>query len=167
MPGIPLGSLELGSTILGLEALVAGASWSGKETNHLFMNDEGRRFDEVSGISGLDHVADGRVFATLDFDRDGDQDVAVLNTNEPRFLLFRNGISDGKPGGPRFVALRFEGGNRPRRLGGAGTRDRMDFHRGCSSVPGRAAALQAAGRRFEPCHLHHASLTQRPECRPV
>ena len=112
MPGIPLGSLELGSTILGLEALVAGASWSGKETNHLFMNDEGRRFDEVSGISGLDHVADGRVFATLDFDRDGDQDVAVLNTNEPRFLLFRNGISDGKPGGPRFVALRFEGGNR-------------------------------------------------------
>jgi hypothetical protein len=34
---------------------------------------------------------------------------------------------------------RFGGGNRPRRLGGAGTRDRLDF----------------------------ASLTQRPECRPV
>lgn len=26
---------------------------------------------------------------------------------------------------------------------------------GCSSTPGRAAALQAAGYRFEPCHLHH------------
>lgn len=41
---------------------------------------------------------------------------------------------------------------------------------GCSSTPGRAAALQAAGCRFEPCHLHqcnNASLTQRPECRPV
>ena len=41
---------------------------------------------------------------------------------------------------------------------------------GCSSTPGRAAALQAAGCRFEPCHLHqcnNASLTQWPECRPV
>ena len=26
---------------------------------------------------------------------------------------------------------------------------------GCSSTPGRAAALQAAGYRFESCHLHH------------
>lgn len=41
---------------------------------------------------------------------------------------------------------------------------------GRSSTPGRAAALQAAGCRFEPCHLHqrnNASLTQWPECRPV
>ena len=62
---------------------------------------------------------------------------------------------------------RFEGGNRPQRLGGAGTRDRMAFHWGCSSDPGRAAALQAAGRRFEPCHLHQCfvnSAVRVPAC---
>lgn len=61
----------------------------------------------------------------------------------------------------------FEGGNRPQRLGGAGTRDRMDLHWGCSSDPGRAAALQAAGRRFEPCHLHQCfvnSAVRVPAC---
>jgi hypothetical protein len=87
---------------------------------------------------------------------------------------------------------RFEGGNRPQRLGGAGTRDRMDFIWGCSSTRGRAAALQAAGCRFalagaagqdvakqraegrarsasNPVTSTNsvASLTQRPECRPV
>lgn len=63
---------------------------------------------------------------------------------------------------------RLEGGNRPQRLGGAGTRHRT-LHRGCSS-DGRAPALQAEGRRFEAGHLHqfsHAPLTQWPECRPV
>jgi hypothetical protein len=43
-------------------------------------------------------------------------------------------------------------------------------HGGCSSTLGRAAALQAAGCRFNPCHFHqcnNASLTQWPECRPV
>ena len=38
---------------------------------------------------------------------------------------------------------------------------------GCSSVPGRAAALQAAGRRFEPCHLHQClvnSVARVPAC---
>jgi len=73
------------------------------------------------------------------------------------------GTSNQKPSS----SSRFEGGNRPHRLGGAGTRHRMEFFWGCSSTIGRAAALQAAGCRFEPCHLHHASLTQWPECRPV
>ncbi len=101
--------------MLGLEALVAGASWSGYESNHLFLNEGGQRFEEVSGISGLDHIADGRVFALLDFDRDGWQDVALLNTNEPRFLLFRNTIAARTGAAPAFVALRLQGGNQEAR----------------------------------------------------
>jgi thiol-disulfide isomerase/thioredoxin len=101
--------------MLGLRAMVQGASWSGKERNHLFMSLSGEQFEDSSGLSGLDHIADGRVFATLDMDRDGFQDMAVLNTNAPRFLLYRNTLGDAaervdEAGG--FLALRLEGGNR-------------------------------------------------------
>ena len=34
----------------------------------------------------------------------------------------------------------------------------LNFSRGCSSTLGRAAALQAAGCRFDPCHLHQHCL---------
>lgn len=100
--------------MIGLRAMIEGASWSGKERNHLFLNLGGEQFEDVSGLSGLDHAADGRSFAVFDMDRDGFQDFAVVNTNDPRILIYRNGIGDSqKAGGARsgFVALRFHGGN--------------------------------------------------------
>ena len=54
----------------GLRAMIQGASWSGKERNHLFLNRSGEQFEDLSALSGLDHIADGRVFAVLDLDRD-------------------------------------------------------------------------------------------------
>ena len=99
----------MGTAMLGVRALVDGASWSGKEANHLFMNSGSGAFRDLSGISGLDHIADGRVFGILDLDRDGRQDFVLVNTNSPRVLAYRNQV--GETDATRFVALRFEGGN--------------------------------------------------------
>ena len=93
------------------ERLKSGASFSGHERNHVFLNRSGEDYVEVSGISGLDHPGDSRAFAVLDYDRDGWQDMAVVNANAPLFQLFRNRMGErGAPGG--MVAIRFEGGNR-------------------------------------------------------
>ena len=72
----------------------------------------------MSGVSGLDSAADGRGFVLFDYDRDGWQDIALVNTNPPLLSLYRNELSatpagQGKAG--RFIALRFNGGNRSAR----------------------------------------------------
>ena len=73
----------------------------------------GRRFDDVSGISGLDSLADSRSFAIFDYDRDGWSDIALINTNAPLLNLFHNEIGNLTPGPDRGrgVGLRFVGGN--------------------------------------------------------
>lgn len=86
--------------------LDAGASLSGYQRNRLFLNLAGRAFLEVSGLSAADSPADGRAFATLDFDRDGRVDLALVNANEPLCELFANRSEAG-----HFLALRFVGGN--------------------------------------------------------
>ena len=99
--------VELDSAlILSRDTIRTGVSTSGGERNHLFMNVQGRDFQEVSGLSGLDSPADGRSFAWLDIDRDGALDVAVVNANAPMLQLFHNDIDVGE-----FLALRLVGGN--------------------------------------------------------
>ena len=94
------------------ERVLSGASFSGHERNHVFLNQGRKDYVEVSGVSGLDHPGDSRAFAILDYDRDGWQDIAVVNANAPLFQLYRNqmGEREGAKGG--MVAVRFEGGNR-------------------------------------------------------
>ncbi len=88
------------------------ASLSGNERNRLFRNDGGGAFEDVSELSGADHVGDGRSFAVLDYDRDGWIDLAVVNANAPLLEVFRNqGALKRDPGSPGFVALRFVGSN--------------------------------------------------------
>ncbi len=87
-------------------------SLSGNERNHLFLNKQGKDFEDVSLVSGLDSLADGRAFVYLDFDRDGWQDIAVVNANAPLVNLYRNEMhKDDKTRANRFIALRFVGGN--------------------------------------------------------
>ena len=93
------------------ERFLSGASFSGHERNHVFLNQNGRDYVDVSGISGLDHPGDSRAFAVLDYDRDGWQDLAVVNANAPLFQLFRNQMGE-RGDGRRMMAIRFEGGNR-------------------------------------------------------
>jgi len=92
---------------------IEGVSFSGHERNNLLLSAEARRFDDVSGISGMDHPADGRAMGVLDYDRDGWIDFAVVNANAPSFQLFRNRIGDiaRTPEPRRVLALRFVGAN--------------------------------------------------------
>ncbi len=85
-------------------------SLNGSERNHYFVNRKGRSFVDTSGLSGLDNIADSRGFALLDYDRDGYQDVALVNANEPMLNLYHNEMpAAGLKGG--LIALRFIGGN--------------------------------------------------------
>jgi thiol-disulfide isomerase/thioredoxin len=86
-------------------------SLNGNEPNHYFANRGGRSFVDVSALSGLDNPADSRGFAVLDYDRDGWQDVALVNANQPLFNLYHNEMpAAGVSGG--MIAIRFVGGNR-------------------------------------------------------
>lgn len=92
----------------------SGASHSGHERNHLFINQQGGQFTDVAGVSGVDHPGDARAFATLDFDRDGWLDLATVNANAPLMQLFRNQIGDAQPQNRnhQMIAIRFVGGAR-------------------------------------------------------
>ena len=86
-------------------------SLSGHERNHFFANKAGKAFTDLSALSGLDNPADSRGWALLDYDRDGWQDVALVNANEPLFNFYRNQMpAAGFKGG--IVAVKFVGGNR-------------------------------------------------------
>ena len=87
--------LDDGSAIgSALEAMILkGASLSGHERNRVFMQTRSSgtlQYVDISSISGLDFLGDGRSFAWLDVDRDGRRDVALTNANEPRVQLLRN-----------------------------------------------------------------------------
>lgn len=94
-------------------SFVSDSSLSGHERNVLFLNREGRQFEDVSGISGVNHPADGRAVGLLDYDRDGWQDLVVVNANAPQIQLFHNeiGTFPTRKGEARVVALRLVGGN--------------------------------------------------------
>lgn len=86
-------------------------SLHGGERNRYFANLGGSAFADVSALSGLDDPADSRGFGILDYDRDGWQDVALVNANQPLLELFHNEMpAAGLTGG--VIALRFRGGNR-------------------------------------------------------
>ncbi len=69
-----------------------GFSLSGHERDVLYLNVEGQKFVDISGISGLDSVSDGRGAVYADFDNDGDPDIFVHTIQGPAHLLFRNNI---------------------------------------------------------------------------
>ncbi len=88
-----------------------GVSFSGNERNNLFLNLAANSFEDISGVSGIDHPADGRAMGLIDYDRDGWLDLAIVNANSPMLQLYRNGIE--KLVGPRpILAVRLRGGNR-------------------------------------------------------
>ena len=94
------------------KALV-GMSFSGKERNRLFLSRQARQFVDLSALSGLDNIADSRVFAVWDFDRDGWQDIAVANSNAPLLSIYHNdvaAIEKARDTG-QMIAIRFVGGN--------------------------------------------------------
>ena len=86
-------------------------SLNGNERNRYFANHAGHSFADISALSGLDNLADSRGFSILDYDRDGWQDIALVNANQPLFNLYHNEMgTTGLSGG--IIAIRFVGGNR-------------------------------------------------------
>lgn len=76
-----------------LEVLLReGRSLSGREKNVVMVNTggEGRRFADVSAVSGFDVDGDGRGVALTDWDADGDLDVWVSNRTAPTVQFFEN-----------------------------------------------------------------------------
>ncbi len=56
-------------------------------------------------MAGLDFPQDGRSFALLDLDRDGDQDILLKNRNAPQLRVLRNDVATGN----HSIAFRLEG----------------------------------------------------------
>ncbi len=82
-----------------------GFSFSGYERNHLFLNLEGDKFKDISGVSGLDSLLDGRAAVTADLDNDGDQDLFVTTIQGEGHLLFRNNMGQNN----NFIRITLEG----------------------------------------------------------
>lgn len=87
------------------------SSQSGHERNHLFMNQTDHELKDVSLISGLDSIADGRANAIWDFDRDGYQDIVLVNANNPLLQLFHNQLKSANLANSKFIAVQLTGGN--------------------------------------------------------
>jgi tetratricopeptide (TPR) repeat protein len=74
-----------------INQLLIHGSIAGRQRNVFLRNDGHGGYDEISGALGLDLDQDGRSFAVLDIDRDGDPDLAVMADRQaPQLRIFRN-----------------------------------------------------------------------------
>jgi thiol-disulfide isomerase/thioredoxin len=82
-----------------------GFSFSGYERDPLYLNLGGKKFTDVSGVSGIDSITDGRAGVFADFDNDGDLDVFSTTIQNEGHLLFRNNVGQDS----NFLRLVLEG----------------------------------------------------------
>lgn len=80
-------------------------SFSGNEENTFYYNMQNGKFKSSSWPSGLGSHNDGRGFALVDFDEDGDADIALRNYRINPLSIYENKIG----GGRSSVTLRFRG----------------------------------------------------------
>ena len=74
-----------------INELLMHGSIASRQRNVFLRNDGHGGFDEISGALGLDLDHDGRSFAVLDIDRDGDPDLVVMAARQaPQLRVFRN-----------------------------------------------------------------------------
>jgi thiol-disulfide isomerase/thioredoxin len=97
------GALRLDQSQLIFEE---GFSFSGYERDFLCLNLGNKKFLDISGISGIDSIADGRAAVFADFDNDGDLDVFLTTIQGQVHLLFRNNVGQSNS----YLRLLLEGG---------------------------------------------------------
>lgn len=85
-----------------------GFSFSGYERDPLYLNLGTKKFTDISGVSGIDSISDGRAGVFADFDNDGDLDVFSTTIQHQAHLLFRNNVGQGN----NFLRIRLEGDDR-------------------------------------------------------
>ncbi len=83
-----------------------GFSFSGYERDPLYLNLGGKKFTDISGVSGIDSITDGRAGVFADFDNDGDLDVFSTTIQHQSHLLFRNNVGQDN----NFLRVVLEGG---------------------------------------------------------
>jgi hypothetical protein len=83
-----------------------GFSFSGYERDTLYLNREGKKLYDISGVSGIDSITDGRAAVFADFDNDGDYDVLLTTLQGQSNLLFRNNVGQNN----NWVRIILEGG---------------------------------------------------------
>ncbi|MFT4637435.1 MAG: hypothetical protein ACI8T1_000744 [Verrucomicrobiales bacterium] len=83
-------------------------SLSGHEPNRFFLNLVGQQFEDLSGLSGMAHLGDGRSVVRWDYDHDGWPDLVSINANAPKLVWYRNQLGD-RLKDQHFLALRFQG----------------------------------------------------------
>ena len=89
-----------------INQLLVHGSIASHQRNVFLRNDGHGGFDEISGALGLDLDQDGRSFAVLDVDRDGDPDLVVMAARQaPQVRIFRNDFQ----GGSHSIAVRLQG----------------------------------------------------------
>ena len=90
------GKAEKGALRVDQTSLMGeGFSFSGYERDPLYLNLGGegkKKFTDISGVSGIDSITDGRAGVFADFDNDGDTDVFMTTIQGQSHLLFRNNV---------------------------------------------------------------------------
>lgn len=71
-------------------------SWCGREPNVMFKRKNGR-YEDWSGVSGLDFADDSRTFAVMDVDGDGYPDIVLKSRLGPQVRVLQNDCAVGKP----------------------------------------------------------------------
>lgn len=82
-----------------------GFSFSGYERDPLYLNLGTKKFTDISGVSGIDSITDGRAGVFADFDNDGDLDVFSTVIQGQAHLLFRNNVGQDS----NFLRVELEG----------------------------------------------------------
>src|SRR5262245_37436330 len=89
-----------------INQLLIHGSIASRQRDVFLRNDGHGGFDEISGTLGLDLDQDGRSFAVLDIDGDGDPDLAVMADRQaPQLRIFRNDFAPKPPS----IAVRLRG----------------------------------------------------------
>src|SRR3954465_7601440 len=94
-----------------INQLLVHGSIASHQRNVFLRNDGRGGVGEISGALGLDLDQDGRAFAVLDVDRDGDPDLVVMAARQaPQVRTFRKDFGSVAPeGGSHAVAIRLTG----------------------------------------------------------
>ena len=69
-----------------------GFSFSGYERDLLTWNQGDGTYRNISGVSGVDSISDGRGSVFADFDNDGDSDIFLTTAQREAHYLFRNNV---------------------------------------------------------------------------